>query len=422
MVNPMYRKMKDSGIKWIGIIPQNWKVGKVKQALFRQNDKAMQENPVILSLARSGIKIRDISNNEGQLADSYYNYNPVKKGDLLLNPMDLYSGANCNVSKVDGVISPAYVNLRAKNGYIPQYYDYYFKTQYWGMALFAHGKGISFDNRWTLNNETLMNYYIPIPYQQEQQKIADYLDKKVTVIDNIIIKSILSIEEYKKYEQSLITEAVTKGLNSHVEMKNSGIAWIGELPNGYCIVKFNKIAKVASNLVHPQKYLTYIQVSPENIEKNSGKLMKCKTVLEVGVISDNHLFFKGQIIYSKVRPKLNKVIIAPFDGLCSADMYPIETALNSKFLMYYMLSYAFLTQVTINDNRVKMPKINKEELSAVLIVNPPETEQKEIAEYLDEKCAQINNIITHKKQLITELKIYKKSLIYECVTGKREVV
>jgi len=178
MVNPMYRKMKDSGIKWIGIIPQNWKVGKVKQALFRQNDKAMQENPVILSLARSGIKIRDISNNEGQLADSYYNYNPVKKGDLLLNPMDLYSGANCNVSKVDGVISPAYVNLRAKNGYIPQYYDYYFKTQYWGMALFAHGKGISFDNRWTLNNETLMNYYIPIPYQQEQQKIADYLDIK----------------------------------------------------------------------------------------------------------------------------------------------------------------------------------------------------------------------------------------------------
>ena len=105
------KQMKDSGVEWIGEIPENWGTVKVKQAFVRKNEKAQQENPVVLSLARSGVKVRDVSTNEGQVAESYYNYNPVSVGDLLLNPMDLYSGANCSISEVEGVISPAYVNL-----------------------------------------------------------------------------------------------------------------------------------------------------------------------------------------------------------------------------------------------------------------------------------------------------------------------
>ena len=134
------RDMKDSGIEWIGQIPAEWSVKKVKHGFFRSKSEAHQEDPVVLSLARSGVKVRDISNNEGQMAESYYNYNSVMPGDLLLNPMDLYSGANCSVSEVSGVISPAYINLRHKKGYCPRYFDYYFKTQYWAMAMFAHGK------------------------------------------------------------------------------------------------------------------------------------------------------------------------------------------------------------------------------------------------------------------------------------------
>ena len=107
------REMKDSGFSWLGYIPDNWDIKKVKHCFYRKNEKAMQNDPVILSLARSGVKVRDISNNEGQMAESYFNYNPVDIDDLLLNPMDLYSGANCSISKVKGVISPAYVNLRA---------------------------------------------------------------------------------------------------------------------------------------------------------------------------------------------------------------------------------------------------------------------------------------------------------------------
>ena len=121
----MSREMKNSGIPWIGEVPKDWEVRKVKNAFVRQNEKAHQENPIILSLARAGVKVRDISTNEGQMAESYYDYNPVEPYDLLINPMDLYSGANCSMSLVSGVISPAYVNLRAKGGSNPRYYDYY---------------------------------------------------------------------------------------------------------------------------------------------------------------------------------------------------------------------------------------------------------------------------------------------------------
>ena len=140
-------EMKNSRTRWIGDIPSHWSTAKVKHFFYRSKEEAHQDNPTILSLARSGVKIRDLSKNEGQIAESYYNYNPVKPGDLLLNPMDLYSGANCSISKVSGVISPAYMNLRNWGTANPVYYDYYFKTQYWSMAFFVHGEGVSFDNR-----------------------------------------------------------------------------------------------------------------------------------------------------------------------------------------------------------------------------------------------------------------------------------
>ena len=139
-------------------------------------------------------------------------------------------------------------------------------------------------------------------------------------------------------------------------------------------------------------------------------------------ISDNHLFYKGQIIYSKIRPKLNKAIIAPFDGLCSADMYPIETTEITKYILYVILSQYFLSQVVLQtEDRVKMPKINQEELGTVIIALPIQNEQQQITDYLDSKCAEIDSIIAEKKQQIETIEEYKKSLIFEYVTGKKEV-
>ena len=198
-----------SDIPWIGDIPEGWSICRVKNLFVRKNEKAHQENPTVLSLARAGVKIRDISINEGQMAESYYDYNPVEPFDLLLNPMDLQSGANCSMSLVTGVISPAYVNLRAKEEACPRFYDYYFKTQYWSMAFFAHGKGISFDNRWTLGTDTLFRYNVPFPSLPEQQKIADLLDDKCSKIDEIIASQEKIIEKLKEYKKSIIYEYVT---------------------------------------------------------------------------------------------------------------------------------------------------------------------------------------------------------------------
>lgn len=181
---------------------------KVKNCFVVAKDKAHLDDPVILSLARDGVRIRDISTNEGQLADSYYDYNPVKKNDLLLNPMDLVSGANCTLSDKEGVISPAYVNLRNKKGYYSKYYDYFFKTQYWTRNFFACGKGVSFDNRWTLNNDALMNYKIPVIPYDTQKKIADDLDVKINKINKAKKELEDQIQLLERYKRSLINERV----------------------------------------------------------------------------------------------------------------------------------------------------------------------------------------------------------------------
>ena len=253
-VNDMSREMKDSGVEWIGEIPKNWNVQRVKNAFVRKKAEAHQENPVVLSLARAGVKVRDLSKNEGQIAESYYNYNLVEFGDLLLNPMDLYSGANCSISMVEGVISPAYINLRAKSGYSSRFYDYYFKTQYWSMAMFAHGKGVSFENRWTLGIEELFNYKIPVPLENEQDKIADFLDGQCEKINLAIEKAKVSIEEYRNLKQSFITQIVTKGINENDTMKESGIEWIGKIPASWKVTQLRHCASIRSGITLGKTY------------------------------------------------------------------------------------------------------------------------------------------------------------------------
>lgn len=405
----MTRKMKDSGVEWIGEIPEEWSIVKVKS---------------LFELGRG----RVIAQTELKDDGLYPVYSSQTKNNGCLGYIDTYDfdkkqltwttdGANAgtvflregkyNCTNVCGTLLPRTNDNLSFLKYDLEYIAIYHKR------LDTNGYKI-------MNNE-MAEIRIVRPELCEQNKIADYLDSKCNKIDQTIERESQVIEKLKEYKQSVITEAVTRGLNSDAPMKDSGVEWIGEIPITCNVIKFGRIARVMSNLVDVNKYKEYKQVSPENIEKNTGRLLECKTVEESGVISENHLFYKGQILYSKVRPKLNKATIAPFDGLCSADMYPIETVLDYKYLLYYMISNSFLIQVTIDDNRVKMPKINKEELAKVLIVVPREEEQKEIAGYLDKKCSAIDKLISNKEKVIEKLTEYKKSLIYECVTGKREV-
>ena len=206
-------------------------------------------------------------------------------------------------------------------------------------------------------------------------------------------------------------------MKRYSEYKDSGVKWIGEIPVHWKSVPFRRIAKVQCNLVHPFDNLEMLQISPDSIEKDSGKIIKIKTVAEANIDSDNHRFYKGQILYSKIRPLLNKVTIAPDDGLCSADMYPISTEEKTEFIKYYMLSKAFLSSVkNIVADRVKMPKINQDELKETRFVIPPLPEQEAIVTYLDTKVAKIDEYISIAEKKIAALEELKQTIIAEAVT------
>lgn len=420
----MDRAMKDSGIEWIGDIPQEWEIRKVKNAFYRKKSKAQQESPVVLSLARSSIKIRDISTNEGQMAESYFDYNPVEPGDFLLNPMDLYSGANCNVSNVSGVISHAYINLKNHIGYCSRYYDYYFKTQYWAMALFAHGTGVSFDNRWTLNNETLMNYFIPVPTFDTQQRIAAYLDEKCKEIDSMIENTKTTIEEYKRYKYAVIVDAVTTGLSTNVITKNSSVDWIGSVPENWDIIKLKYLFSIKKEIANKLGYdvlsVTQSGLKIKDISSNEGQISSDYSKYQIVEPNDfvmNHMDLLTGWIDCSV-----------FYGVTSPDYRVFRLVDESKALREYF-KYIFqicykhkifygLGQGVSNMGRWRL---QSDKFLNFEIPLPPIEEQKKIVEFLDTKCSEIDILISKKQQLITELESYRNSLIYECVTGKRNL-
>ena len=416
------REMKDSGIEWVGQIPKGWELRRAKTLFTQRNSKGNEIEVLLSPTQKYGVVPQSQLEGVVQVKEDtdLQMFKTVHKGDFVISLRSFQGGFE--YSLYEGVCSPAYQVFYPTSPICDTYYRYLFKSQSFISKMnnltvgIREGKNIQYVD--------FANSQIPVPPLAEQERIAAFLDAECAEIDAVLEKTRASIEEYKKLKQAVITQAVTKGIRGDRPMKDSGIEWIGEIPAEWSVVPFSKFARVSANLVNPSDYQDYLQVSPENIEKDSGKLLPCKTVSEVGVESWNHFFHKGQILYSKIRPKLNKVCIAPFDGLCSADMYPIDTDNISKFVVYTILSNDFNQQVAmITENRVKMPKINQKELSKIIVVLPANRmEQQEIVDYLDGECGKIDALIAKKQQYLTEIENYKKSLIYEYVTGKKEVV
>ena len=278
-----------------------------------------------------------------------------------------------------------------------------------------------YDNKGTIpsvNNQSLKNDKVPYPPLAEQHAIVRYLDSECAAIDEAIERHKKIIEKLEEYRKNEISYLSTKGLGDE-PLKDSNTAWYGLIPQTWEVKRFKYIAQVKSNLVDPEPYLKYPQIGPDIIEKDSGRLIGYRTVEEAGIISGNHLFYEGQLLYSKVRPALNKVVTAPFDGLCSADMYPIETSINSDYLKYLMLSNPFLEQASIIAMiRVKMPKINQEELANIICVVPPVEQQTQVVESIKKMCEKVQSAIDKHKTVIAKLEEYHKSIIYNAVTGK----
>lgn len=410
--------MKDSGTVWLGEIPYYWKISKINSIFELRTQKVSDRDYAPLSVTMQGIVPQLDS---AAKTNAHDDRKLVKKGDFAINSRSDRRGS-CGISPYNGSVSLINLVMKPREAMNPDYYNWLFHTIQFADEFYKWGHGIV-DDLWTTNWQDMKHIDIPVPPIEEQKKIAAFLDSKCEEIDVLYMEIQKDLETLEEYRKSVITQAVTKGLNPDVEMKDSGIEWIGKIPESWDVKRFKYVGIVKSNLVDVSMYQDYPQISPENIGKDSGLLLEYNTVEEAGIISDNHLFYKGQILYSKIRPKLNKATIAPFEGLCSADMYPIETKEETKFVLYMVLSRYFLNQVAlVTEDRVKMPKINQDELGRIYIVIPQIEEQKNIVDYLDGKCEEIDGIIEDKKKQLEVIGQYKKSLIYEYVTGKKEVM
>lgn len=401
------RKMRDSGIPWIGEVPEGWEFSKIKYHCTMKSG----DNITALDISDNGEY--PVYGGNG-LRGFYKIYN--KNGNhILIGRQGALAG---NVHLVNGKFwaTDHAVIVTLKNDVFINYFFRMLESMNLNQYAFdtAAQPGLSVSR--------IMNLNIVLPNLKEQHRIADFLGSKCSEIDTLIKHLRARMESAKEYKKAVITEAVTKGLDKDAKMKDSGVEWIGEIPDGWKVVRFKHIASIKSNLVQPDKYMKYPQIAPDNIEKDTGRLLSHQTVEESGVISGNHLFYRGQILYSKIRPNLNKLTVAPFDGLCSADMYPIESKLPTLFMVYSMLSTYFVSQVSlIIQDRVKMPKINQEELGEIKVAVPSQQEMLTIADYLDSKCSEIDALLQNYEYQIATLEEYKKSLIYEYVTGKKEV-
>ncbi len=329
----------------------------------------------------------------------------VRTGDVIMSTVRTYLKAIAVVPdhEFPMVASTGFLVARANPDVMPAYLGYALKSHNFVSAIEMQSVGVSYP---AINSSEAVLNYIPVPPKQIQAAIVSFLDSRCDFISETISRHRLAIDKLEEYRRAIIS-CVIGGRAEEVD--SSGWTW----------KRFKFIARVDSNLVEPNKYANWLHIAPDAIGKGNGKLLQKHTVSEDGVVSSNHLFRKGAILYSKVRPRLNKVVVAPDDGLCSADMYPISTTQNVEWLKFYMLSDQFVQQAgLVSDIRIKMPKINKQELGDIKILVPPPNVQLEIVSRLNAQCYAIDEAIGRQNQIINKLVEYRRSLIHAAVTGR----
>ena len=433
------REMKDSGIPWIGEIPKNWEVVRNKNVF--DNSKTLVgelwNSTQLLSLTTKGIKAVSIGSTSGKVPDSYETYQVVEKDNLVMCLFDLdCSAVFSGLSQFQGLISPAYKVLTIKDGYLPAFYDKWFNYIFDGRKFMFLSKNI----RYSLTYDEFASLQIVKPSLAEQQKIAEFLDRKCAEVDEMIGLQEQIIEELKAYKQSVITEAVTKGLNPDAPMRDSGIEWIGQIPEHWNIAKLSILFSFKGGYAFDSSDFgmegTNQVVRIGNV-KNDSLLLDASPVYvsdEIALKAQKSKLDNGQILFTMTGTKGKRDY---FYTLLLKDYHFSEKALylnqrvgcfigkDNVYAGYYnyllkdkhILDAIFLYETgTANQGNLGIESIKQTKVQF-----PPITEQQAIADYLDEKCADIDSLIQTKLSKIDSLKEYKKSIIYEYVTGKKEV-
>lgn len=425
----------EKDIPYVDFLPTHWQLIPNKY-LFKYSGKKVGKdfsNYQLLSLTTSGVKPKDINSAGGKVPESYENYQTVKKGQIVFCLFDLdCSAVFSGLSKYNGMITSAYDVFTTTNKINNRYADY------WFMYVFSNRyyKLFSKNIRYTVTSDIFGSLKTPIPSSEEQIKIADFLDKKCNQIDTLISLEQKEIEKLKEYKQSKINVVVSKGLVKTNIMEESGIEWIGQFPTGWNITRLKYIGKLSGGIssLKPENFgFGYPFVNYKNIYKNyvldQNFEEKANTTLEERKkynIKYGDLFFTGssetidELGYSCVA--LSDFPNAVYNGFC-IRMRPYSFVnYNPKYFLYLTRSHICRNFLSANDNSITRANLSQSRLGGMPIIFPNLKEQERSVEYLDNLCQKVEDLILIKQSKIEELQNYKKSLIYEYVTGKKRCI
>ena len=425
--------MKESGIEWVGLIPDTWSVIPNKYVMHKEKNLCGKwTGEDVMSLTMNGVIVRDLQNPTGKMPATFDGYQYIEDGDLLMCLFDMDVTPRC-VGKVthDGVTSPAYSNFKVHDIASRDYFYYYYLMVDNTKELLHLAKNL----RHSFTEEQLGQLKVPIPPLFEQQAIADYLDETCSKIDEIIAEAKASIDEYKLLKESVITNITTHGFRD-VSLIDSGSLDIGMIPNTW------SICKTLYGLTMP--ITDGPHVTPELLDDGIAFVSAEAVSCGHGSIDFNHM--RGYIseeFYNecckKYIPQRNDIYMIK-SGATTGTVSIVDTdrkftiwsplavfrvnrdRLIPKYLFYFLQSKPYQQQVQLGWTFGTQQNIGMRTLEQLKICMPPLVEQVEIVEYLDDKLPQIEFLIAEKESLINDLEAYKKSLIYEVVTGKRRVV
>jgi type I restriction enzyme S subunit len=437
-INKAYPSYKPSGIEWIGEIPEGWDVRRFRFIFsFNNGLNITKEN-----LQDSGVpcvNYGEIHSKYGfevipgthdlKCVDEEYLTSSKKS---LLNQGDFIFADTSEDIEGSGNFTYINSNTPAFAGYHTiiarpiktinsRYLAYLFDSISFRTQIRSEVAGIKV---YSITKRIIKNALVLLPPLPEQQAIASFLDRETARINRIIEKQTRLIELLKEKRSALITKAVTRGLDPNAKMKDSGVEWIGEIPEGWEVKRLKYLGRIKEGQVNPFNYEDLILIAPNHIESATGRIILRETSYVQNAISGKYYVSKGSLIYSKIRPNLNKVCIADVDCLCSADMYPIEfdiKQINISFCLYVILSQSFVDDMTNNSMRVAMPKVNRRDIDNCFLPVPSLQEQENIVDYLNNEIIKIDTLISKIGKQIELLNEYKQSLITAAVTGKIDV-
>ena len=423
-----YDSYKDSGVKWIGEIPIDWRISRVKKYFNERNEKVSDIDFKPLSVTKKGIvpQLENVSKSD--------NHNDRKKvciNDFVINSRSDRKGSS-GMSNFEGSVSLINIVLEPKN-IIPKFSEYIFKSKNFIEEFFRNGKGIHWD-LWSTRFSELQNIKIPIPSINQQQQIVEFLDIKTELIDSLIEKTERKIELLKEKRTSLINETVTKGLNPNVEMKDSGVEWIGEIP---CHWYLNKVG----HNTYVKGRIGWKGLRSEDFKEVGPYLITGTDFNKDGTINWENMYHVEQWRYDEdpfIQLQDHDVLITK-DGTIGKVVYvgnlkgqtclnsgifltrPTNNEYKSRFFFWLLNSNVFKVFVDYNSGGSTIQHLYQNVFVKFKFPIPPIIEQQEIIEYLDEQTGLIDKTISNEEKRIELLKEYRQSLISEVVTGKRKV-